>query len=485
MACRNKICNPPQNGKAEDLLDPWVEPDIKQAMKDMILDNDTLKKEMKLFMENVDRGLKRDTHDAAVIKCFPTFIQDLPDGTEKGKYFALDLGGTNFRVLLINLEEDKCESNIFVIPDEILVGTGTMLFDCIAQCLAEFANAHNVQDDNLPLGFCFSFPCEQNGLTSAILKRWTKGFNCEDVVDSDVGKWLMDALERRDDIKIDVCAIINDTAGTLMACAWKNPTCRIGYIIGTGSNACYVEKLSNVEMYDGPDEGSGRMIINLEMGAFGEDGAIDFLRTEEDKINDMDSLHVGKQIHEKCVSGMYLGEIVRLRTLKLIKGTKKTGLKAIGNILKSTLIFDSGDASAFKKKDVFTSEMISEIESDPVGTFSKTKKILHELGVKNPSVQDMYNFRYICQTVSRRSAHLVSTSICALIEKMGEPHVVVAIDGSVYKHHPHFDRVMREKIKELIAPGFTFDLMLSEDGSGRGAALVAAVAARKKREEVV
>lgn len=37
-------------------------------------------------------------------------------------------------------------------------------------------------------------------------------------------------------------------------------------------------------------------------------------------------------------------------------------------------------------------------------------------------------------------------------------------------------------MNELIAPGYKFELMLSEDGSGRGAALVAAVAARKKNE---
>lgn len=35
------------------------------------------------------------------------------------------------------------------------------------------------------------------------------------------------------DVKIDVCAILNDTTGTLMSCAWKNRNCRIGLIVGT------------------------------------------------------------------------------------------------------------------------------------------------------------------------------------------------------------------------------------------------------------
>lgn len=38
---------------------------------------------------------------------------------------------------------------------------------------------------------------------------------------------------------------------------------------------------------------------------------------------------------------------------------------------------------------------------------------------------------------------------------------------------------MTERIKKFVTPGITFDLMLSEDGSGRGAALVAAVACRE------
>jgi len=43
---------------------------------------------------------------------------------------------------------------------------------------------------------------------------------------------------------------------------------------------------------------------------------------------------------------------------------------------------------------------------------------------------------------------------------------------------------MERKISDLTEPEFNFDLMLSEDGSGRGAALVAAVAVRQAEEVV-
>jgi len=52
---------------------------------------------------------------------------------------------------------------------------------------------------------------------------------------------------------------------------------------------------------------------------------------------------------------------------------------------------------------------------------------------------------------------------------------VVAIDGSVFRYHPHFPNIMKSRIGQLMGIDFNFDLMLSTDGSGRGAALVAAV----------
>jgi hexokinase len=51
------------------------------------------------------KGLDPKTHDTADIKMFPTYVRTLPDGTERGDILALDLGGTNFRVLLINLDK--------------------------------------------------------------------------------------------------------------------------------------------------------------------------------------------------------------------------------------------------------------------------------------------------------------------------------------------------------------------------------------------
>uniref|UniRef100_A0A3B5QXM2 Phosphotransferase n=1 Tax=Xiphophorus maculatus TaxID=8083 RepID=A0A3B5QXM2_XIPMA len=112
------------------------------------------------------RGLGKHTHHRAAVKMLPTFVRATPDGTEKGDFLALDLGGTNFRVLHVRVMEEeqkmvKMDSQLCAIPQEIMLGTGEQLFDHIAACLSEFLDSQNLKGQTLPMGFTFSFPCEQ------------------------------------------------------------------------------------------------------------------------------------------------------------------------------------------------------------------------------------------------------------------------------------------------------------------------------------
>lgn len=445
-------------------------PGIRDACQELLLDNKALKEIMDRFLVEINRGLKKETHPKADVKCFVTYVQDLPNGKERGKFLALDLGGTNFRVLLIHLngESDfKMQSKIYAIPQSIMIGSGTQLFDHIAECLANFIKEHQIQNEKLPLGFTFSFPLQQKGLTKGILISWTKGFNCEGVVNEDVVELLEAALRRRGDVQIEVCAILNDTTGTLMSCAWKNHNCKIGAIVGTGSNACYVERVENCEMYNGPDNGKTHVLINTEWGAFGDNGAIDFIRTEYDREIDEFSINKGKQLAEKMISGMYMGELVRL---VLVKFTK------------SGLLFGGQGSDLLFKRFQFFTKYVSEIESDKIGTYMNCQDVLEEIGILNATDEDCANVRYICECVSSRAAYLSASGIAGLINKMNDPSVTVGVDGSVYRFHPKFHDLMYSKIRELTYPHIQFDLMLSEDGSGRGAALVAAVASRQQTE---
>lgn len=46
------------------------------------------------------KGLENE--ETAIVKMFITYVHALPDGTEEGDFLALDLGGSNFRVLQLS-----------------------------------------------------------------------------------------------------------------------------------------------------------------------------------------------------------------------------------------------------------------------------------------------------------------------------------------------------------------------------------------------
>lgn len=63
---------------------PFIYLQIRDACKDLILSDDQLKMVMKKFTEEMNKGLAKETHEDSTLKCFTTYVQDLPNGT--GKY---------------------------------------------------------------------------------------------------------------------------------------------------------------------------------------------------------------------------------------------------------------------------------------------------------------------------------------------------------------------------------------------------------------
>ncbi len=82
-----------------------------------------------------------------------------------------------------------------------------------------------------------------------------------------------------------------------MANAYADQNTRIGLILGTGSNACYIENLDNVKTWTGDKEDPKQVVINMEWGAFGNNGVLDFLRTEYDVEVDKTSLNPNRQMY--------------------------------------------------------------------------------------------------------------------------------------------------------------------------------------------
>ncbi|XP_042764813.1 hexokinase HKDC1 [Panthera leo] len=417
-------------------------------------------------------GLKRDTHLLATVKMLPTYVCGMPDGTEKGKFLALDLGGTNFRVLLVKIRSGRRSvrmyNKIFAIPLEIMQGTGEELFDHIVQCIADFLDYMGLKGAQLPLGFTFSFPCRQTSIDKGTLIEWTKGFKATDCEGEDVVDMLREAIKRRNEFDLDIVAIVNDTVGTMMTCGYEDPNCEIGLIAGTGSNMCYMEEMKNIELVEGDE---GKMCINTEWGGFGDNGCIDDIRTQYDKKVDEGSLNPGKQRYEKMTSGMYLGEIVR---------------QILIDLTKHGLLFRGQISERLRTRGIFETKFLSQIESDRLALL-QVRRILQQLGLDS-TCEDSIVVKEVCGAVSRRAAQLYGAGLAAIVEKRREDQglenlkVTVGVDGTLYKLHPHFSRILQETVKEL-APRCDVTLMLSEDGSGKGAALITAVAKRLQQAQ--
>lgn len=88
-------------------------------------------------------------------------------------------------------------------------------------------------------------------------------------------------------------------------------------------------------------------MINVEWGAFGDNGVLDFIRTGFDVEVDSNSLLVKSFTFEKYISGNYLGEIVRVVLVRLVK---------------RGLLFGGYLANSMSRSGSFSSAMVSRIE---------------------------------------------------------------------------------------------------------------------------
>lgn len=399
-----------------------------------------------------------------------THIRQLMDGTENGEFLGLDLGGTNFRVVLVRFTngEAKTITHNYVIPTPVLSGPCSGAFDFIADGIKEFFEKEKMDDTKgkIPLGFTFSFPSRQKTLKSQMLVTWTKSFKCPDGPGLDPVKLLEEALQRKaPELPIDVVVVMSDTTSTLMAGNYVDKRARIGLILGTGCNAAFVENLENIERWTGDTNDPKHVIINVEWGSTGDKGCVDQYRTRYERQLDQQSNHPNSFTFEKSVGGLYLGELVRLTLVQLAK---------------DGLVFDGHLPAALENPWSLTAAQITQIESDIGADSSSTFAALGELGVCSPKGDDVAIVREVAEMVCRRGAYLVSAGLAALVKRMRLPEVTVAIDGSVYERHPKFHGYMMDILgKDKFRSNTKIQLILVKDGSGQGGAFAASSALRQ------
>jgi hexokinase len=209
--------------------------DLKDISRQFEIDDKKAEAFVSSFHNEMSRGLEKR---ASSLKMLSSFVKR-PTGSETGRFLALDLGGTNFRVMAVELSGKRSfktlAANKYSIPNELMTGKGVDLFDFIASKLGVYLTDNRFpRKERYGLGFTFSFPVEQTAINAGRLIRWTKGFTASGVEGKDVVFLLEEALKREKIDCISVKALANDTVGTLMAKSYEVPECCIGVSLGPG-----------------------------------------------------------------------------------------------------------------------------------------------------------------------------------------------------------------------------------------------------------
>ncbi|KAK4635427.1 Glucokinase [Fulvia fulva] len=483
---------------------------------------------VKEFIRQMDEGLGKT---GATMSQIPTYVTAVPNGTEKGLYMAVDLGGTNFRVCSIQLHGNSTfsltQSKVAIPKDLMVAKTSHELFAFLAKQIELFLKTHHGEhyqghkekkksfmserdEEVFSLGFTFSFPVQQSGINKGTLIRWTKGFDIHDTVGKDVCALLQQEIDALG-LPVRVAALVNDTVGTLMARSYTSPGktgTLLGAIFGTGTNGAYVEKLDKVTKLNNlgaeagdVDRTTGEMIINTEWGSF--DNQLSVLpNTQYDRDLDRESVNPGIQMFEKRVSGMFLGEILRRSLISLLNDKNVplfTDEHSNQNDVHSTTNVDK-DSPLYKQWGIDTS-FLSITSGDNSAGLKVTRQTLDkEYGVTAASSEDAEAVRLIASAIGKRAARLSAVAIAAIViatDKLKKPTdisttnnaslevneddvVDIGVDGSLVEFYPRFEEYIREALRDIPEVGPEGEkkirIGIAKDGSGVGAALIALVA---------
>lgn len=462
-------------------------------------------------------------------------MTSIPTGQERGQYLAVDLGGTNCRICSVELHGDstyRLSQEKYAIPRELMVNSShEPLFDYVAEKIQAFIavaeEADSQRNTSLmhrqKLGFTFSFTYESHSLCRGTMLQWDKGWDIPDALGKDPCQMLQNAIDRLS-LPVVVVALTNDSVGTLMASAYtagRTAVPLIGAIFGTGTNAAYVERLSNIKrLHDNdswvPNSSTDVMVVNTEWGAFFDDDSLHLPTTEYDDVLDKASVNPGDQLFEKRVSGMYLGELARLAIMSLVAAQELDMLVCKSSPLMESYAITSEFLTLMAKAGENADDTI-------VGAIETV------LGVTDLSVRDIKSIGCISSAIVQRSARLSAAAMAAIIEQSGELkrayswthylqntfrllwqkvsnslHVLsgilclkachtgntdrdampladdsvgIGIDGSLYELYPYYDQYIRGGLRDIKTIGVEGErkvqMHLVKDGSSLGAALVA------------
>jgi len=268
-----------------------------------------------VFHSEMLKGLGGRDSSLAMI---PTYIEVGKKVPIDEPVIVLDAGGTNFRAATFRFHGSGKASveNLIRRPMPGLKKEMAKedFFAAIVEYMAGVADASD------RIGFCFSYPTEVLPSRDGRLIRFCKEVKAKEVEGELIGENLLAAMAQAGYKRGKKVVILNDTVATLLAGVSASYQMLydsyVGFILGTGSNCCYVESNRSISKLSGLDNTAGQ-IVNVESGAFAmaPRGTIDIQLDES-------TLDPGQYTFEKMYSGAYLGPLC----LKALQQAAREGL---------------------------------------------------------------------------------------------------------------------------------------------------------------
>jgi len=261
-----------------------------------------IEKTCNVFLEEMQKGLAGQDSSLQMI---PTYIETGKDVPANKPVIAVDAGGTNFRVATAYFDQNKNpvleNFQSYEMPGIKQEVSKEDFFSTMAGYI------ERVVDTSSNIGLCFSYPAEILPNKDGKLIRFSKEIKAREVEGQMIGENLAAAIRRAGHHGQKNIVLLNDTVATLLAgCAgFQNRafSTYIGFILGTGTNCCYVERNKNITKKKDLDPAKTQ-IVNVESGSFGKAprGTIDLQF-------DKSTLNAGMSTFEKMISGAYLGPL--------------------------------------------------------------------------------------------------------------------------------------------------------------------------------
>jgi hexokinase len=403
-----------------------MQPTVSQFLKNHRLrSQDTDMEELATkFACDMELGLSQ--HDGS-LKMIPTYIEAENSYLTDVPVLAIDAGGTHFRAAKVRIRKSG-KADIEDLVNHPMPGLNGEIgsrefFETIASYIEKLAGSAD------RIGFCFSYPTEILPNRDGKLITFCKEVKAPEVHGQLIGKNLLEYLGTPEKHIV----LLNDTVATLLAgksaSIGKAYDSFIGFILGTGTNTCYIESNRNILKNKELNQEKSQ-IINIESGDFGRPP-----RTDLDILFDRTTTNPGSYKFEKMFSGGYFGSLCLL----VLKATAEEGLFS--------------DQTA-KRISAITELASWDADSYAAGNAAPENPLA--ISVINPIDGEIC--RSIINELIDRAAKLVAGSMSAVILKCGkgrtpEKPILITVEGTTFYKLHNFRPQLEIYLNEYLSDG--------------------------------